>query len=172
MKNLMIYGETHYRTNYLDQILLNEISSKTPNELKIVILDPSLDSLTEFEGSPHLLFPICMGGQIHDALNRICEDIEERKLTGINKPTILVIADRWLPKNDIECPGILESILVDGKSCGLFVWCSFDNPDTISEELRAKIDSFYAEEDSFDFDNYIYDKCLEKTNELKEKYGK
>lgn len=172
MKNLIIYGETNYRQNYLDQILLDEISSKTPDELKIVMLDPSLDSLTEFEELPHLLTPICTGGQIRSALNRLCEDIKERKLGGIDKPTILLVADRWLPKNDIECPGILESILVDGRSCGVFVWCSPDDPDMISEELRAKIDSFYAEEGSFDFDNNIFDKCLEKTNELKEEYDK
>ncbi|MCR4753361.1 MAG: hypothetical protein K5837_02990 [Candidatus Saccharibacteria bacterium] len=56
MGNLVIYGEPHYRQNYLDQILLDELASSTPDELKIVMLDSSIDSLSEFGGVPHLLF--------------------------------------------------------------------------------------------------------------------
>ena len=171
MRNLIIYGEPHYRQNYLDQILLDELTSSTPDELKVVMLDPSIDSLSEFEGLPYLLFPVCVGGQIRDALSRLCGEMQDRIGNGVSKPTILIVADRWLPKGDLECPHMLESIIAGGKTCGIYVWCSFDDPDIIPEELRARVDSFYAKQGSFNFDDDIYDKCLDMTKKYQEKYG-
>lgn len=98
MNNLIICGEMHYRQNYLDQILLAELNLKTPNELKVVMLDPSLDSLCEFEGLPHLLFPICDGAHIRDALSRLCDMIKERKRSDVDWSIILVVAE-WLEQN-------------------------------------------------------------------------
>ena len=161
MKNLMIYGEPHYRQNYLDQLLLKELSAKSPDELRLVMIDPSVDSLSEFDGLPHLLEPICFESMAHDALARLCGEMQRRIDGHSIEPPILVVVDRWVPKQNIECPGLLDELLANGESNGIYVWLSLDDPETIPKELRDRIDGFVADKDSFDYDNDIYDKCVE-----------
>ena len=170
MKNLLIYGETHYRQNYLDQKLMDVLNKQTPNELKLLLIDPSLDSLSEFEGLSHLLEPICNGATTHDALNRICGEMERRK-SGEDGVPILVVVDRWLPKNNIECASMIDEIIAEGEAVNIYCWLSLDDPSEIPDELRERVDGFIADKDSFEFDNDIYDKCLELTSNYKEKYG-
>ena len=41
-----------------------------------------------------------------------------------------------LPSQSRKCP-LGSFLLAGGKICGIYVWCSFDDPDIIPEELRA-----------------------------------
>jgi hypothetical protein len=141
-------------------LLLKELSAKSPDELRIVMIDPSVDSLSEFDGLPHLLEPICYEAMAHDALARLCGEMQRRINGHSIEPPILVVVDRWVPKQNIECPGLLDELLANGESNGIYVWLSLDDPETIPEELRDRMNSFVADGNSFDFDDDIYDKCL------------
>ena len=124
------------------------------------MIDPSVDSLSEFDGLPHLLEPICYEAIVHDALARLCGEMRRRINEHSIEPPIMVVVDRRVPKQNIECPGLLGELLANGESNGIYVWLSLDDPETIPKELRDRMNSFVVDGNSFDFDDDIYDKCL------------
>ncbi len=157
MPNLLIGGTIMTgKTTFIRTMLATLLLNKSPNELKLLILDSKSIEYSDFNGLPHLLAPIITNSRYaYIALKHISTEIERRydileesktknideyNLTSEEKISkILIIIDEYMSFNmNSELNSILESISQDAWRVGINIVLVVNHPSSSVISSLAK----------------------------------
>ena len=113
MPHLLIAGSTGSgKTICINALIMGLLFSKTPNEIKLLLIDPKMVELTPYKKLPHLICPIITEPKKAVlALNFLVREMEHRYklLSEVGQRNIFKFNDRN-PKNDPEGEEIPEKL--------------------------------------------------------------
>jgi len=150
--NLLLVGSQMTNvSDLINQIILNQVKTKSPDELKLIVIDGFINQVTIPNNAPHLLTPIVTDTmKIDSALKWLHSEINRRSQANYNEKNpakILLIIHGfnetiYYTPNDVE--ERLALILSIAKSTGIFVIITADYIDSklnkwIIANIGAKI---------------------------------
>jgi DNA segregation ATPase FtsK/SpoIIIE, S-DNA-T family len=127
-------GKSAFINSFINTLLL----TKTPEELKLVMIDPKMIELPFYDGLDNLLFPpVTDMEKALQALIWCTEEIERRKKEPGKKPHIIIIVDEF---SDLMLSGDgidskLEDIAKNGSDVGVYMLLSSSRP---ADEIFTK----------------------------------
>ncbi len=169
LPHLLVAGATGSGKSVgLRTIIANLIFNKTPDELKLILIDKKKVELTAFENLPHLLAPVITDDR--NAMNVLCYLYEEmkarfNKLSKANNrniedynsqidskkklPYIVVVIDELhnlMATSKKECDFYLSQIASMSRAVGIHLILSTQRPsaDVLAGTIRANIPSRLA----------------------------
>lgn len=135
--NLILVGS--HLTNVLqltNQLLQQEITEKSPEDLKLIVVDPFINQLKIADNDPHLFTPVIkIPNKATSALKWLCVEMEKRyQLYNLEElPTILLVINT-LPGNfSKEFIEVLVKVFSLGRKTKVYAIISFDH---LSQNLR------------------------------------
>lgn len=135
-------GKSVFINSFINTILL----SKTPEDVRFIMIDPKMVELLSYNGINHLLYPVCEDLEKGLQLIEWCiEEIEKRKKESKKKPYIVLVIDEFsdLMLVDASTNSKLEKIAKDGSDVGIHMILSSSKPTVtvFTPELKNAIHS-------------------------------
>ncbi len=154
---------------FINSIIVSLIMRNSPDDLKLVLVDPKKVEMSRYKDMPHLLCPIITDAQEAKALmDKLCEEMEERyKLfsengctnireynedapgLGLEKlPYIMVFFDEYADMVD-QCKEIsmpVVSIAQKARACGIHMCIATQRPSTnvVTGVIKANLPTHVA----------------------------
>ncbi len=135
-------GKSVFINSFINTILL----SKTPAEVRFLMIDPKMVELLAYNGIKHLLFPVCEDLEKGIQLIEWCiEEVKRREEENIKKPNIVLVIDEFadLMLCDNKTNSMLEEIAKKGSAVGIHMLLSSSKPTVtvFTPELKNAINS-------------------------------
>ena len=154
---------------FIHSLIMTFIMRNSPDDLKLVLIDPKQVEMNMYEGLPHLLTPIITNGEkAKVVMNKLCDEMERRnslfkpvRVTNIkaynkwaednNKqklPYIFVIFDEYADCHDvckdIELP--IRRLCQKARSAGIHVLLATQRPstDVVTGTLKGNLPTHVA----------------------------
>ncbi len=145
--NLLMSGMTHSgKSVFINSFISTILLSKTPDEVKFLLIDTKQVELSHYNGISHLLYPVCEDLEKGLQLIEWCiEEIERRKRESKKKPYIVLVIDEFadLMLGDESTNSKLEKIAKNGSNVGIHMILSSSKPtvNVFTPELKNAIPS-------------------------------
>jgi len=170
--HLLVAGTTGSgKSGGLNAIICSLIMRATPNEVRLLLVDPKLNEFKFYNGIPHLICPVIYdNSEANEALKRMCQEITRRneiiqscseaiditsfnayqeKCGGEKFPFIVIVLDEFAYmmkdyKSDVE--NSIKSITAIGRSVGVYIICATQTPrsEVVTGEIKANLPSIIA----------------------------
>lgn len=143
--NLLICGATSSgKSVFINSFINTILLSKTPEEVKFIMIDPKMIELITYNGIENLLYPICEDLEKGFQLIEWCkEEIKRRGEENIKKPYIVLVIDEFadLMLCDDRANTMLEKIASKGSAVGIHMILSSSKPsgEVFTTELKNVI---------------------------------
>ena len=168
MPHLLVAGTTcSGKSVFINNLLMSLLYAKTPDELKLILIDPKKVEFTAYKDIPHLLTPIISSPkQAIMALMRATEMMENRydlfseirvrniqdynKKVGDNKlPYVVIVIDELadlMMTNKDDAETAIARLAQKARAAGIYMVVSTQRPrkDTISDYIKINIPSRIA----------------------------
>ena len=168
MPHLLVAGTTGSgKSVFINNLLMSLLYTKTPDELKLILIDPKKVELSCYKDIPHLLTPVISSPKHATmALMRAVEIMEERfelftnmgvrniqdynkKVGDSNLPYIVIVIDELadlMLSNKFDTESAIARLTQKARAAGMYVVVSTQRPrkDVISELIKVNIPSYVA----------------------------
>ncbi len=158
------------KTVFVESIITTLIMRNSPDDLKIMIVDPKLVDLTKFDGIPHLLCPIVSDySQVSVAFKKLIDEMNRRyevfrnarvggDIKAFNRyakehnlatmPYIFVFIDEFadLVGEVKEIANLCQRLAQKSRACGIFLCIATQRPDknVVTGNLKANLPTHVA----------------------------
>lgn len=160
--HLLISGTTGSgKTVFIDDIILSLIYNSTPDEVRLVLIDPDKKDLLAYSNVPHLMFPVITDkasaveyiNYLRTQMRKRYELFAERGVktlesyinaTGNSMPRIVIIIDKYIDMT-IDVPGSfganIEEIARKGRAAGIHLIINSQTAmnSVVSSAIKANI---------------------------------
>ena len=171
MPHCLIAGTTKSgKSVSLNTIILSLLYRCSPEELKLVLIDPKLVELSTFKGIPHLAMPVITDfDDFKGVMNWIVNEMERRygelslygartlpalnrQLRADNKPIIpylVCVMDEfsdWIINAGVEVEKSIQRLASKARACGIHLILAAQRPSSnvINGEIKANFDTRFA----------------------------
>lgn len=161
MPHLLVAGTTGSgKSTFINAMLVSLLRRATPEQVRLVLIDPKMVELTPYEGVEHLLRPVVT--EVDDAieaLNSLVEEMEERyqvmreagarQIDGLGYPYIVVVVDE-LADLMMAAPKEIEKSIVrlaqKARAAGIHLVLATQRPsvDVVTGLIKANVPSRLA----------------------------
>jgi S-DNA-T family DNA segregation ATPase FtsK/SpoIIIE len=128
IKSILMSGMTHSgKSVFINSFISTILLTKEAEEVKFIMIDPTITELSAYNGIRHLLYPVCVDMQKCLQLIEWCvEEMERRKKESKKKPYIVIVVDEFSDLVHIIDGSYskIEEIAKSGSEVGMYMLLS------------------------------------------------
>jgi S-DNA-T family DNA segregation ATPase FtsK/SpoIIIE len=149
LKNILISGSTlSGKSVFLKSFVNTILLSKTPKEVKFIMIDTKMVELDTYNGIEYLLTPVINDmEEAYQIFSWCLEEIERRVKSNTTNPSIVIIIDEFadVMLTDPYKATRLEKIVKEGSKVGIYTIMSTSSPrktvvtDTLQKYIKGRL---------------------------------